>query len=92
MADANDNGRGTVQKIWDALVDPDHGLAIKVAVLGERTANIEKSVTELQADVKLLNDAKQRRTGRRALARGLWAGALAIAMLATAILGLVFST
>ncbi len=92
MADVNSNGRGTVQKVWDAIMDPDHGMAVKLAVLDERTAKIGESVMQLQADVQLLNDAKQQRTGRRALARGLWAGALAIAMLATAILGMIFST
>ena len=91
MADANGNGRGTVQRIWDAIADPKDGLAVQIASLKERQANMHEDVVVLKAKVDILNEESQRRAGARKLGKGLWAAVIALLTLAIAVLGLMVS-
>ena len=91
MTDANGNGRGTVQRIWDAIVDPKDGLAVQIASLKERQANMHEDVVVLKAKVDILNEESQRRAGARKLGKGLWAAVIALLTLAVAVLGLMVS-
>ena len=92
MTDANGNGRGTVQRIWDAIADPKDGLAVQIASLKERQANMHEDVVVLKAKVDILNEDSQRRAGARKLGRGIWAAVIALLTLTVAILGLMYST
>ena len=91
MTDANGNGRGTVQRIWDAIADPKDGLAVQIASLKERQANMHEDVVVLKAKVDILNEESQRRAGARKLGKGLWAAVIALLTLAIAVLGLMVS-
>ena len=91
MADANGNGRGTVQRIWNAIADPKDGLAVQIASLKERQANMHEDVVVLKAKVDILNEESQRRAGARKFGKGLWAAVVALLTLALAILGLMVS-
>jgi len=91
MADANGNGRGTVQRIWDAIADPKDGLAVQIASLKERQANMHEDVVVLKTDVDILKAESQRRAGARKLGKGLWAAVIALLTLTVAVLGLMVS-
>jgi len=91
VTDANGNGRGTVQRIWDAIADPKDGLAVQIASLKERQANMHEDVVVLKAKVDILNEESQRRAGARKLGKGLWAAVIALLTLAIAVLGLMVS-
>ena len=91
MADANGNGRGTVQRIWDAIADPKDGLAVQIASLKERQANMHEDVVVLKTDVDILKAESQRRAGARKLGKGLWAAVIALLTLAAAVLALQIS-
>ena len=92
MADANGNGRGTVQRIWDILVDPEDGMTVKLTRMEEGQKSMHSDVVKLQTDVDILKAESQRRAGARKLGNGLWAAVIALLTLTVAILGLMYST
>ena len=91
MADANGNGRGTVQRIWDILVDPEDGMTVKLTRMEEGQKSMHSDVVKLQTDVDILKAESQRRAGARKLGKGLWAAVIALLTLAAAVLALQIS-
>jgi len=91
MADANGNGRGTVQRIWDKLNEFETSATDKLARLEERQASMHEDVGILKAKVDILNEESQRRAGARKLGNGLWAAVIALLTLTVAVLGLMVS-
>ena len=91
MTDANGNGRGTVQRIWDKLNEFETSATDKLARMEERQASMHEDVVVLKTDVDILKAESQRRAGARKLGKGLWAAVIALLTLAAAVLALQIS-
>jgi len=91
VTDANGNGRGTVQRIWDKLNEFETSATDKLARMEERQASMHEDVVVLKTDVDILKAESQRRAGARKLGKGLWAAVIALLTLAAAVLALQIS-